>query len=334
MSLRSLDLFSGIGGFALALKDVSTSVAFCDIDADSRAVLADKMKRGLLRKAPIFHDVSVLSGRVLCDELCPNLLCAGFPCQDLSVAKAGGKGLHGSRSGLFREIVRILAECKNIDIVFLENSSNIVNKGLDTVQKRLRAIGFETRNIVTRARDVGAPHKRTRWFLLGVRRGRTFESLPEIRFDFDWASVNSPRVVPVPRDSRKFEKRCAMLGNAVVPQCVCNAWNMLCGRQGTTVSKPWTYPKLTLLRRQHVTDKFPTPTFQNWNQYRKLTPRGIRNLGNFVYYDDEAFADVLRLHETNKIPRVPDRFHLDSVVTVNPVFVEWIMGYPKGWTRF
>ena len=49
--LRSLDLFSGIGGLTVALRGVVRPVAYCDIDSAAQAVLADRMKQRLLPRA-------------------------------------------------------------------------------------------------------------------------------------------------------------------------------------------------------------------------------------------------------------------------------------------
>lgn len=53
-----IDLFSGIGGFALALRGIATPVLFCDtIDANSQDVLRKNMAKGVLPNAPIFDDI-------------------------------------------------------------------------------------------------------------------------------------------------------------------------------------------------------------------------------------------------------------------------------------
>ena len=327
--LRSLDLFSGIGGFALALKPIATTVAFCDVDSDCRKILSDNMRKGLLDQAPIFDDVRRLDVTTI-SQLRPNLLCAGFPCQDISVANVDGVGIQGVKSGLFSEIVRILAGCDTVQIVFLENSSNIVNNGLKLVHKQLKKLGFRTRNIIGRAKDVGAPHKRTRWFLLGVR--QCSFNLPSIHFDFNWQHPYACPVIPVPYKRTSMNiKRCSMLGNSVVPACVANVWNELCGNPSRIVSKPWS--SHTFMVSTKKVNMFPTPTYQCWHQYRIFTDRSTRAIGNFIFYLDDTFKCVQEYYAAGKINRIPDRNHLDSVVTVNPEFIEWLMGYPRMWTQ-
>lgn len=95
---------------------------------------------------------------------------AGFPCQDLS--NAGGKaGLgEGTRSGLYREVLRIAGVVRP-RFIFLENVSAILSNGLGTVLGDLAAMGYDARWCCLRASDVGAPHERERWFALAYSDG-------------------------------------------------------------------------------------------------------------------------------------------------------------------
>lgn len=107
-NLRALDLFSGIGGFALGLRQAGgfTTSAFCEIEADCHPTLARHFP-----KAKRFFDVRELSQESLHEQgVGPiDLICGGFPCQDISAA-GRGKGLAGERSGLWREFARLIGE--------------------------------------------------------------------------------------------------------------------------------------------------------------------------------------------------------------------------------
>lgn len=63
--LRMLDLFSGIGGMSLALKDIATTVMFCDICPNARQVLLQRMVTGHLDSCPVHEDVAKLDERTL-----------------------------------------------------------------------------------------------------------------------------------------------------------------------------------------------------------------------------------------------------------------------------
>lgn len=106
--IYGLDLFSGIGGISLALRDRVIPAAYCEIDPYARSVLLSRMHEGKLFKAPIWDDIKTLRG-----EMLPriDIVYGGFPCQDISVAGLGA-GLEGERSGLFFELVRLVKETK------------------------------------------------------------------------------------------------------------------------------------------------------------------------------------------------------------------------------
>ena len=81
MKLRTLDLFSGIGGFALGLERVCRTVAYCEIDERCVQILVKNAKKGVIDSAPVLGDVTTLRK----DDLLPKkieFITAGFPCQD------------------------------------------------------------------------------------------------------------------------------------------------------------------------------------------------------------------------------------------------------------
>lgn len=161
--LRALDLFSGIGGISVALGDYARTIGYVEIDKYAQSVLLSRMADGDIETAPIFRDITKLDGTKLCGSV--DLICGGFPCQDLSVA-GRGKGLAGERSGLFFEIIRLVKEISP-RFVFLENVPAIRIRGLSEVVNAFTEIGYDCRWTCLSAASVGAPHKRERWFLLG-----------------------------------------------------------------------------------------------------------------------------------------------------------------------
>jgi len=164
--LNGLDLFTGIGGITLGLSKWVKPICYCEIEPYAQSVLKSRIKDGSLPAAPIWDDIRTLDGlpfRGLVD-----IIYAGFPCQDLSVA-GKGEGLEGKRSGLFFEIMRLAEEIKP-SFIFLENVPAITGRGLDTVVKEIASLRYDCRYGVLSAFDVGAPHKRERWFLLAHAR--------------------------------------------------------------------------------------------------------------------------------------------------------------------
>jgi DNA (cytosine-5)-methyltransferase 1 len=110
---------------------------------------------------------------------------AGFPCQDIS--NAGNQAGVGpeTRSGLYREVLRIAGVVRP-KYLFLENVSAIVTNGLDTVLSDLAALGYDSEWLCIRASDCGAKHHRDRWWLLADTNSHnrsTDERKPDARAD-------------------------------------------------------------------------------------------------------------------------------------------------------
>ena len=162
--LRGLSLFSGYGGNELALYPYIRTVAYCEIEPYMQAVLLSRMLDGHIDAAPIWDDITTLRGENIGESI--DVIFGGFPCQDISAA-GRGEGLGGQRSGLFFEICRLADELKP-PFIFLENVPAIRTRGGETVVKELAKRGYDCRWTVVSAADVGAPHKRERWFLLAA----------------------------------------------------------------------------------------------------------------------------------------------------------------------
>ena len=160
--LNGLDLFSGIAGISLALRDYVKTVAFCEIDPYCQGVLLSRMASDDIDNAPIWDDIKNLDGNQF--KGCCDIIFGGFPCQDISCAGAG-KGLAGERSGLFFEIVRLAKEIVP-KWIFLENVPAITSRGGIQVLEELAKMGYNARWLVISAASVGALHRRERFFLL------------------------------------------------------------------------------------------------------------------------------------------------------------------------
>ena len=172
--LYGLDLFSGIGGIGLGLKQWVQTIAYCERDRYAQSVLISRMESGELHRAPIWDDVQTLTGSMLPPI---DIIFGGFPCQDISVAGAGA-GLEGKRSGLFYEIIRLTKEA-NPAFVFLENVPAIRTRGLREVIRAFTEIGYDCRWTCLSAASIGALHKRERWFLLAhTDSNRSEKNLP------------------------------------------------------------------------------------------------------------------------------------------------------------
>jgi len=168
--MNVLDLFSGIGGFSLGLERAGfKTVAFCEIDPYCRRVLAKHWP-----EVPIYDDVRTVSAdRLRADGIAVDVICGGFPCQDISVA-GNGAGLAGERSGLWREYARIIGELRP-RFVIVENVSALLSRGLGDVLGDLAALGYDTEWHCIPASAVGAPHRRDRVWIVADSNVRGME---------------------------------------------------------------------------------------------------------------------------------------------------------------
>lgn len=172
--MRIGSLFSGIGGLELGLEwaGVGHTVWQCEFSDGQGDLLGaeNTFARAVLKRhwpdAIIYDDVRTM-GTV--DPLpLVDVLCGGFPCQDISVGNVHGEGLKGKRSGLFWEIIRI-AKLIEPRFIVLENVANLVNKGLAEVLGALAEIGYDAEWHTLSAADIGAPHLRKRVFIIAWR---------------------------------------------------------------------------------------------------------------------------------------------------------------------
>lgn len=155
--LKVLDLFSGIGGFSLGLeRSGMQTVAFCEMDIHCQKVLKKHWP-----DIPIYSDVKELDGNKFKDV---DLICGGFPCQDISVAGLQ-KGLKGERSGLWKEYKRLIQEIKP-RYAIIENVANLRSKGLVQIIQDLWEIGYASEWHIISARSIGAPHLRERIWII------------------------------------------------------------------------------------------------------------------------------------------------------------------------
>jgi DNA (cytosine-5)-methyltransferase 1 len=104
IKLTVLDLFSGIGGFSLALRGVGETKLYCEISPTAVAVLNKNMDEGLIDKAPIHGDIRTLQLSETYD-----LTVFGSPC--IGFSQAGKrKGFGNEQSNLFFEVIRMLRD--------------------------------------------------------------------------------------------------------------------------------------------------------------------------------------------------------------------------------
>jgi DNA (cytosine-5)-methyltransferase 1 len=192
-------------------------VAQVEIDDYATRVLAKHWP-----DVPRFRDVRDVGAHNL---PAADLICGGFPCQDISFA-GWGAGLKGERSGLWYEFARIIGELRP-RYVLVENVAALLSRGLSEVLSTLAEIGYDAEWHSIPAAAVGAPHLRERIFIVahhdGIRlaRSNSDPNQPQSRRSYPYAACRWPIEPDVGRVAHGVPHRVDRLrglGNAVVPQ--------------------------------------------------------------------------------------------------------------------
>jgi DNA-cytosine methyltransferase len=211
--LTSVDLFSGIGGFAVALKHIAEPLLYCEVDKKCGRVLQACMQKGILPEAPVVEDVRDI------EHICSivgkkqiDIITAGFPCIGFSSA-GKQQGLQNVQSRLFYDTMLVIERLMPSMVLF-ENVANIVAsthaKDFAIISKHLGRLGFTMTWTICTAAEVGAPHLRRRWYGLASRNNLRCVHVPCVSNPF----TNPPSLLSSEIDGIK---RCSMLGNAIVP---------------------------------------------------------------------------------------------------------------------
>ena len=226
MSLTIGSLFSGIGGLELGLERAGLGPTIWQVEIDPwcRSVLAKHWP-----DAKRFDDVRSVGAADL-DRV--DVICGGFPCQDISSANLRGEGLNGERSGLWREMLRIIREIAPRGVV-IENIGSVWRRWVPVVRGELHSLGYASLPLRLSPAGFGAPHHRDRVFVVAYAHTEGEPLRPidaEVaglqalagRLGSHWRNAFTGPVrladgVPGRLDGGR--RAVAAFGNAVVPQC-------------------------------------------------------------------------------------------------------------------
>lgn len=239
--MKHLDLFSGIGGFALAAQWAGIeTVAFCEIDKFCHKVL-NKNFPGI----PIHDDIKTLNGA---DYAGIDIITGGYPCQPFSIA--GNQKAEKDDRHLWSEMFRVITQAKPTWVV-CENVYGHVTLGLDKVINDMESRGYTVQSFVIPAMAKGCNHRRDRVFIVayatsnGCNEGATGpsnekaiakrreekqkenrynEGRGSLRLEMEWGGSSpwgwgaEPPALRVDDGIPNRMDRCKSLGNAIVPQ--------------------------------------------------------------------------------------------------------------------
>jgi DNA (cytosine-5)-methyltransferase 1 len=171
--IRELALFAGSGGGILGARALDHRIV-CAVEFDpyAAACLVARQNDGSLPAFPVWDDVRSFDGLPWRGRV--DLISGGFPCQDISAAGSGA-GIDGERSGLWREMARIICEVRP-GRVFVENSPALVGRGLGRVLGDLAEMGYHAEWGVVGPDDAAwhngdpvADHERDRIWIFAFR---------------------------------------------------------------------------------------------------------------------------------------------------------------------
>lgn len=232
-AFRVMEMFAGIGGFHQGLQRANSAMRALAQPEAYEVVWANQWEPS--RKAQhaadtyiartglqvVNRDINdVLADWVelqRLDDLAPNMLVGGFPCQDYSVANSGAAGLAGAKGSLWWSIHRMLQQRLDagapIETVLLENVDRILASpkgapGSDfaVILASLQSLGYAVTWQVVNAADYGYPQRRRRCYILAFHEttGQHTECVNAVDQARAWLVQHSPlaRAFPVQADGR------------------------------------------------------------------------------------------------------------------------------------
>jgi DNA (cytosine-5)-methyltransferase 1 len=158
--MNYLDLFHGIGGFALGAywAEMKFENHYC---SDVEPYCQELYKLRFPDSIQLGDITKIDTSRLPAGDW---IISGGFPCQDISIA-GKGKGIHGKRSGLWFEYWRLIRDLRP-RFAIMENVGELVRRGLREVLGSLEEIRYNAEWQDIRASDLGAPHKRERIWII------------------------------------------------------------------------------------------------------------------------------------------------------------------------
>jgi DNA (cytosine-5)-methyltransferase 1 len=227
--VNELALFAGAGGGILGGKLLGwRTVCAVEWEPYAASVLVQRQNDGILPPFPIWDDVQTFDGRPWRGIV--DVVSGGFPCQDISAAGKGA-GISGERSGMWREMARIICEVRP-RYAFIENSPMLTTRGLDVVLSDLASMGFDARWGVLGAADVGAPHQRDRIWIVAHPSGSRRKINDSSKRSYNQLAASSwwetePNVGRVANGVAARVDRLKAIGNGQVPAVAATAWKLL-----------------------------------------------------------------------------------------------------------
>lgn len=305
LKMKFADLFSGIGGFRLALERVGAECVFaCEINEYARRIYSQRFEVN----HPYPKDIREVKQTPDCD-----LICAGVPCQDVSVA-GKRKGLYGEKTGLFFDFIRLLEQNQPRWVLF-ENVPGLLssNRGRDfaVVLDEMGKCGYGLCWRILDSRYFGVPQRRRRLFIVGHLGGLC---PPEILFESEGGRGNSAKVRKAGQD---------------IARCLGSSPGGVSGKetQQTLVTVlPWGEGGLEPSRASMLV---PALT----GQQPRFSDTGAEFFVLDAYNQRVSDKSPTFCGSRNAVDKIPAVLKDSDVRRLTPLECERLQGFPDGWTE-
>lgn len=333
-------LFSGIGGLDYAINEFyeCETYWFCENDVHCQLVLDQHFD------IPIVPDIREIDeGFEKVD-----ILHGGYPCQPFSTA-GYKKGLNDERN-LWPEYARVIGLLEPNTIV-LENVQYHLKLGFNTVLKDLAEMGYDVRWGIVRACDAGAPHRRARLFALAhsrfPRAGWNSGETLGIKEQSGWVQedktnpLKSFREVITDSNRKRFDRRKSRIREGWRQQFesyqefFANTYSI--GQQRVTEGdgkdRQMDFERWfdSLGRGEDQTSPDSNGSRQSWDA------SAIERMGRSILptvMDKEIFGEYKdAIERWEYLTEVEVPYPIDEKQRLSPYFVEWMMGFPLGYTE-
>jgi len=314
-SMKFISLFSGIGGFDLAFERAGMEcVAVCEIDKNAQSVL-----RRHFPKAELFDDVRKV-GKETHGRKTIDLVCGGFPCQDVSIAGRRA-GLAGERSGLWFEFARIIDEIEPRWVV-IENVPGLLssNKGQDfaVIVQWLAERGYGVAWRVLDAQFFGVPQRRRRVFIVASFGNG---SATEVLFESEGGE----------RDNTKIRSE---------GKTIATTFTIRSGKDGGGKGYlGFDDGAMTLGGQpQYLFDRQRSDEYGEGSEnVSTLSARDYKSATDLILWEPRLQDGTPRIHESGIVPTLNtaqggQRQSMVGVRRLMPIECERLQGFPDGWT--
>lgn len=285
--IKEFHLFAGIGGGIYGGELLGhVCCAAVEIDEFCQKILSLRQQDGWMERFPIYGDITKLNGQDYKGSF--DVLCGGFPCQAFSHA-AHGKNI--AEKNLWDHMYRFVQE-SDAPVVFGEN---VTFKALDKARSDLQKIGYTVQLCKLSCEELGADHRRDRFWLLAVKDYGIFNkiaahitSLPKLKTQC-WAA--SPFAYSYPENEPSRRQQLKAIGNAQSPFVAASVFRILVNRhvrkntEELVTAQPWEIHQVvdilpTWIKETYGLDKglVHTPTtMANYSCPSMMKHSGCRN---------------------------------------------------------